>query len=171
MTMRRPATEPRWRSHREEVEQRLRRVRVPAVARVDHRPVNGARDQVRRARLRRSARRRCRAPSACSVRTVSRSDSPLVTLLAEAVTLTTSAPRRLPASSKRDARAGAVLVEQVDEHTPRRLSSRRRRADPAARACSPARVRSARNSSGVQSSRSSRWRRGGALTAGASTMS
>ena len=47
-------------------------------------------------------------------RTVSRSDSPLVTLLADAVMLTTSAPSRLPASSKLDARAGAVLVEQVD---------------------------------------------------------
>ena len=40
------------------------------------------------------------APSAWSVRTVSTSDSPLVTLLAEAVTLTTSAPSFLPASSK-----------------------------------------------------------------------
>ncbi len=40
------------------------------------------------------------APSACSVSTVSRSDSPLVTLLEEAATLTVSAHMRRAASSK-----------------------------------------------------------------------
>ena len=39
------------------------------------------------------------APTACSVFTVSTSDSPFVTLLPDAATLITSAPSTLPASS------------------------------------------------------------------------
>jgi hypothetical protein len=83
----------------ERVEQRLRGVLVRPVARVDDARAGVARDEVRRA----EAEWRTTNTSGCMASrffTVSRSVSPLLTLDVETEMLTTSAERRLPASSK-----------------------------------------------------------------------
>ena len=65
------------------------------------------------------------APSASSVRTVSMSDSPLVTELLAAATLTTSAPSRLAAASNETrVRVDGLVEEDRDPHALERCAAR-----------------------------------------------
>ena len=95
-----PSSAPSALAQRVDVEQRLRRVLVLAVAGVDDR---GGASSARPARRRRPTGVRMTIASglwALSVRTVSFSDSPFSTLEPLAAKFTTSALRRLAASSK-----------------------------------------------------------------------
>jgi hypothetical protein len=86
-------------AQREDVEQRLRRVLALAVAGVDDRGGRPARDERGGARV--GVRMTIASGEwAASVRTVSFSDSPFSTLEPLAAKFTTSAERRLAASSK-----------------------------------------------------------------------
>ena len=146
-----PSSAPRRLAQRVDVEQRLRRVLVLAVAGVDDRR---AASSARRARRRRPTGVRMTIASglcALSVRTVSFSDSPFSTLEPLAAKFTTSALRRLAASSKELRVRVRGLVEEVQDRAPAQrrdlldlaVGRPRRSARPGRRSArSPARSRS-----------------------------
>ena len=129
-------------AHREEVEQRLRRMLVLAVAGVHDRRVRVARDELRRADLRVPDDDRVRLVRA-SVSTVSFSDSPLSTDEPAAFSDIVSAESRFAASSKLDdvrvedskkrlstslpLQRRQLLVDALRARRPSRGSARRRR--------------------------------------------
>ena len=124
----RPRRSPpgRWLAQRVEVEQRLRRVGVPAVAGVDHAGRRSARAARSGAPLRRWRMTRMAAPSASSVRTVSMSDSPLASDAAGRDPDDTGSPPSACAASSKETR---VRVEASRRGWPRSAAQRRHVAD------------------------------------------
>ena len=113
-----PSSDAEAAAQREDVEQRLGRVLVLAVAGVDRPPpASSRRPAAPRPRAASGSRsppgRRPRASARCPC-----SDSPLSTLEPAERTLTTSAERRLAASSKLELVRVRGLVEEVDDGPP-----------------------------------------------------